>query len=191
MDPKHPGFRIGCQPEVSMRFNGELVGAVTYKDTSGATRENYTYTTYCYDVKPACDGENWRAEAHFTRKEEMRFGVNGMALLVVYKDSDAFLTSYWIGEGSDVIMAKNMKFPNGFEFNQCKRKCEFECVSEAQKANASLLTVLAPYTTYSPYSSNVTGTLHPEAGGEGDSLWFEGQEVGGLVGNTTGHWEYI
>jgi subtilase family serine protease len=195
MDPEHPGFRIGCQPDVSMKFNNILVNdkRTTYEDTSGATAENYTYTTYCYNVKPACDGVNWHAEAHFTRNEPMRFAVNGMALLVVYRDNDALLTSYWIGEGSDVIMAKNMKFPTGFEFNECERKCVFEGMSDAQKANASLLTVLAPYATYDPYSPNATRTLHPEAGDKGDLLLFEGfgmREVGSLMGTTTGHWEY-
>ena len=197
MDPEHPGFRIGCLPEVKIKFNGvEIKDPETYEDTSGATGDNYTYTTYCYDVASVCDGENWRAEAHFTRKGEMRFGVNGMALLVVYRDSESIHTSYWIGEGSDVIMAKNKKFPTGFEFDEeCTRNCVFEGISEgdAEKANASLLTVLAPYTTYSPYSPNETSTLHKEAGGKGDLLRFEGlgkQEVGNLLGDTTGHWKY-
>jgi hypothetical protein len=192
--PDFPNFLLACQPDVFVEFNDiTVVPEVTYEDTSGATAENYTYTTYCYNVKPACDGVNWRAEAHFTRNEPMRFGVNGMALLVVYRDNDALLTSYWIGEGGDVIMAKNMIFFTGFEFDECKRECVFEGVSDAQKANASLLTVLAPYITYNPYSPDDNRTLHPEAGDKGDLLLFEGfgmHEVGSLMGGTTGHWEY-
>lgn len=187
-DLEHPGFRIGWQPEVSMKFNNrELNVDSTYEDTTGETAMNYSYMTYCYDVTSACDGKNWSAEAHFTRNEPMRFGVNDMALLVAYRDSNSVLTSYWIGEGSDVLMAKNIKFPTGFELDECTRKCVFEGMNDAQKANASILTVLAPYTSY-----DATNLL-PEAREEGDSLCFQGsgqQKVGKLIGNTTGHWEY-
>jgi hypothetical protein len=189
-DPKHGGFRIGCLPEVKMKFNGvEIKNPEPYEDTSGATAMNYTYATYCYDVTSACDKKNWGAKAQFTREEPMRFGVNGMALLVVYRDTESILTSYWIGEGSDVLMAKNMKFPTGFEFEECTRNCVFEGIGEgdAEKANASLLTVLTPYTSYDATK------LLPEAGGKGDSLGFQGlgmQNVGNLIEDTTGHWEY-
>ncbi|KAF5431259.1 Serine protease [Candidatus Methanophagaceae archaeon] len=188
-DLEHRGFRIGCLPEVTLTFNEkekEIPNPTIYEDTTGASAQNYTYATYCYDVTSVCDGKNWHAEADFTRKESMRFGVNGMALIVVYKDSNSVLTSYWIGEGSDVLMAKNLKYPTGFEFDECTRKCIFEGI-DAQKANASLLTVLAPYTSYD------ASKLLPEAGGKGDTLVFQGlgmQRVGNLIGDTTGHWEY-
>ncbi|KAF5429893.1 Serine protease [Candidatus Methanophagaceae archaeon] len=186
---EHPGFRMGWLPEVELKFNGEEIpNPNIYADTTGASAMNYTYATYCYDVtNPARDKNNWHAEADFTRKEPMRFGVNGMALLVVYRDSNSVLTSYWIGKGSDVLMAKNLKFPTGFEFEECTRKCMFDGMADAQKANASILTVLAPYTTYAATD------LLPEAGGKGDSLSFQGlgmQKVGNLIGDTTGHWEY-
>ncbi|MFV9677849.1 MAG: DUF3344 domain-containing protein, partial [Methanosarcinales archaeon] len=187
-DPKHPGFSIGCLPEVELTFNDKGIPNPTiYADTSGATGDNFTYATYCYDVRSAYDGKDGRVKADFTRKEPMRFGVNGMALLVVYEDSNSVLTSYWIGEGSDVLMAKNMKFSTGFEFDECTRKCMFEGMADAQKANASLLTVLAPYTSY-----DATDLLQ-DAGGKGDTLSFRGlgmQKVGNLIGDTTGHWEY-
>ncbi|KAF5433814.1 Serine protease, subtilase family, partial [Candidatus Methanophagaceae archaeon] len=187
-DPKHPGFRMGWLPEVELKFSEKAItNPKIYADTTGVSAQNYTYATYCYDVtNPARDKKNWHAEAHITRKEPMRFGVNGMALIVVYKDSNSVLTSYWIGEGSDVLMAKNMKFPTGFEFEECTRKCMFEGMADAQMANASLLTVLTPYITYD------ASKLLPEAGGKGDSLSFFGlgmQEVGNLIGDTTGHWK--
>jgi hypothetical protein len=162
-DREHPGFRIGCLPEVKVTFNGEEIKTTptTYEDTSGATAQSYTYATSCYDVTSACNGKKWRAEAHITRKEPMRVGINGMALLVVYRDSNSVLTSYWIGEGSDVLMAKNLNFPTGFEFEECTRECVFEDVK-----------------------------LLPEAGGEGDSLRFGRHEVANLIGDTTGHWAY-
>ncbi len=169
-DLEHPGFRIGCLPEVELTFNGKVIpNQNIYADTTGASAQNYTYATYCYDVtNPARDKNNWRAEADFTREEPMRFGVNGMALLVVYGDSNSVLTSYWIGEGSDVIMAKNMKYPTGFDFAECTRECMFEGMADAQKTNASILTVLAHYTSYD------ASKLLPEAGGKGDSLSFQG-----------------
>ncbi|KAF5428014.1 Serine protease [Candidatus Methanophagaceae archaeon] len=185
-DPKHPGFRMGWLPEVELTFGDKVIpNPNIYADTTGASAENYTYATYCYDVTSAYDGTSGHAKAYFTRKEPMRFGVNGMALIVVYRDSNSVLTSYWIGEGSDVLMAKNMKFPTGFEFEECTRKCMFEGMADAQKANASLLTVLAPYTSYDATE------LLPEAGGKGDSLSFQGlgmQNLGILIGDTTGHW---
>ena len=189
-DPEHHSFLLACQPGVSMKFNSISVDnkKTTYEDISGATNENYSYMTYCYNVKDACDGENWHAEAHFERKEKMRFGIDGMALLVVYRDNDALVTSYWIGEGSDVIMAKNMKFFTGFKFDECERKCVFEGVTDAQKANASLLTVLSPWASYDPYSLGDNSTLCSEAGEKGDRLHFEEQEVGSLEG--TSHWKY-
>nr|QNO58280.1 hypothetical protein BFNMBJLP_00014 [Methanosarcinales archaeon ANME-1 ERB7] len=185
-DREHPGFRIGCLPEVKVTFNGEEIMTTprTYEDTSGATAQSYTYATSCYDVTSACNGKKWRAEAQLTRKEPMRVGINGMALLVVYKDSNSVLTSYWIGEGSDVLMAKNLNFPTGFEFEECTRKCVFDDVGDAEVANASLLTVLTPYVSYDATK------LLPEAGGEGDLLRFGRQEVANLISDTTGHWAY-
>jgi len=188
-DLEHPGFRMGWLPEVELKFSDKIIqNQNIYEDTTGASTQNYTYATYCYDVtNPARDKKNWRAEADFTREEPMRFGVNGMALLVVYEDSNSVLTSYWICEGSDVLMAKNMNFPTGFEFEECTRECMFEGMTDAQMVNASLLTVLAHHTFYD------ASKLLPEAGGKGDSLSFQGlgmQNVGNLIGDTTGHWEY-
>jgi len=139
-------------------------------DIPDATSKNGSYATYHYDVTKYYDDEganNWaKAERLEYPNTSYRYGIAGMALLIVYKDDDAPLMRYWIADDRDLVFAKttNPDESTGFEYDKCIRKVEFENVTDAQLANASLKVVLVSYSPDKP--------LYQDAGGVADALYF-------------------
>ena len=172
-------------------FTPEPNDPVQPADIPDATSFNASYATYCYDVpvKYYKRGEDNYATANRKNLPEgYKYGIGGMALLVVYDDKDAPLTKYWISEADrDVIMAKNKGHNTGFEFDNCTRKIIFNDVKDAQWANATLKTVLV---SYEPYSEE---KLYPDAQGKADALYFNSldKELDIPLEDGTGHWQEI
>ncbi|MCD6214037.1 MAG: DUF3344 domain-containing protein, partial [Candidatus Desulfofervidus sp.] len=139
-------------------------------DIPDATSKNGSYATYHYDVTKYYDDEgadNWaKAERLEYPNTSYRYGIAGMALLIVYKDDDAPLMRYWIADDRDLVFAKttNPDESTGFEYDECVRKVAFENVTDAQLANASLKVVLVSYSPDKP--------LYQDAGGVADALYF-------------------
>ncbi|MCW3133806.1 MAG: DUF3344 domain-containing protein, partial [Methanophagales archaeon] len=139
-------------------------------DIPDATSKNGSYATYHYDVTKYYDDEganNWaKAERLEYPNTTYRYGIAGMALLIVYEDDDAPLMRYWIADDRDLIFAKttNPDESTGFEYDKCIRKVEFKNVTDAQLANASLKVVLVSYSPDKPLCS--------DAGGVADALYF-------------------
>ena len=159
-------------------------------DIPDATLENASYATYCYDVPVEYykRGEDNYATAYRKNLPEgYKYGIGGIALLVVYDDKDAPLTKYWISEADrDVIMAKNKEHPIEFEFDDCTREIIFNDVKDAQWANATLKTVLVSYATRS------VDKLYPDAQGEADALYFNSLDNElDIPLEGTGHWHKI
>ena len=166
-----------------MYFNGNPVSEVArYVEAPDATTGgNYTYATICYNVHfNHDDALNVEAVLNKTA-DKMVYAISGMGLVVVYNDNDAPLMRYYIGEGGDVIMAKNKEFHTSFKYEDCTRKVNFNGVIDPHLANATLLTVLTEWAAEKPCD---------EAGGEGDRLLFNQKKVGELLAGTTSHWEY-
>ncbi|RLG62644.1 hypothetical protein DRO21_07120, partial [archaeon] len=159
-------------------------------DIPDATSFNVSYATYCYDVPVEYykRGEDNYATAYRKNLPEgYKYGIGGIALLVVYDDKDAPLTKYWISEADrDVIMAKNKEHPIEFEFDDCTREIIFNDVKDAQWANATLKTVLVSYATRS------VDKLYPDAQGEADALYFNSMDNElDIPLEGTGHWHKI
>ena len=179
----------GKLPVVEMYFNDNLIPTAVspYEEYPGATGNNYTYATFCYDVSDYVHpGSDLQARAVFTKTAaNMVYAKSGMGLIVVYTKTDAPLMRYYIGEGGDVIMAKNTNpfFTTGFEYADCTRRVEFNGVEYAHLANATLLTVLAPYSIESLCEGEEVG----------DALYFNNPSkmlnIPSL--SDTGHWAYV
>ena len=195
--------------QLRVTFNGHSTSNPRiYSDIPDATAWNASYATYCYDVtRYYKHGENKNNEAIAERRnlpERYEFGINGIALLVVYGDGDAPLIRYWVAEDRDIMMAKNnrLETDTGLEYSECTRKVRFKGVTDSHLANATLKTVIVAYTTE---------PIYPEAHGEADALYFNNEElsipkitegtghwgkVGGGIALTEGHddargWEYV
>ncbi|RJS79206.1 DUF3344 domain-containing protein, partial [Methanophagales archaeon] len=150
-------------------------------DIPDATKYNASYATYCYDVPITyynhSEGANNWAEAeriNYARNPDTdyRYGIAGMALLIIYEDDDAPLIRYWIGEDRDVMEAKNGLHKTGLEYADCRREVKFTGVKYSHLANATLKTVLVSYVTY----------------GEGDALYFNDVDI---LPSGTGHWSKV
>jgi len=143
-------------------------------DIPDAIEYNASYATYYYDVTSLYNdtegANNWAKAVRLkyplnNNIPENKFGIAGMALLIVYNYDDAPLMRYWVATDRDVIYAKiDSSESTGFEYDECTRKVKFEDVADAHLANASLKTVLVSY--------NPDKTLYPEAGGIADALYF-------------------
>ena len=182
---------------LQVEFNGHYVNRTKptsltpatdrpYVDIPDAANFNVSYATYCYDVTTNYNKSiiNNRATAERRNCGIYGFGIEGMALLIVYGDEDAPLIRYWIAEDRDVMMAKNKHpdFDTGFEYEECTRKVEFKGVSNSNLANATFKTVLV---SYAPYSKSL---LYGE---ESDALYFNNREVDiPIIKLGTGHWSY-
>ena len=84
------------------------------------------------------------------------YAVSGMGLFMAYNDGDGLSTKYYIGEGGDIIMAKNKgtsSGPTGFEYDECTSTVEFNDVDYPQLANATLITVLSEYAFHTPITN--------------------------------------
>jgi subtilase family serine protease len=181
-DPEHPGFYLAELPEIEMYFNDDPVSVDrSYEDIPDATSNNWSYMTLGYNVN-AQPNSVLRARAVFNKTDNtMGYGISGMGLVVVYGKEDAPLIRYYIAEGGDVIMAKNDVHPTGFEYGDCTSVIEFNGVESPNLANATLITVLAPYAFYKPYE-----------GDKGDVLRFNEDEVGEPIVEEEGishYWE--
>ncbi|MFZ2071321.1 MAG: CARDB domain-containing protein [Halobacteriota archaeon] len=145
-------------------------------DIPDATEWNATYATYYYyDVMAYYNNtpgviNQAVAERLEYPQTDYRYGIAGMALLIVYNDPNASLMRYWVGDDRDLIYAKeDSRESTGFEYDECTRKVKFEGVTDALLANATLKTVLV---SYEPGK-----TLYQEAGGIADALYFNPNNV--------------
>jgi len=161
-------------------------------DIPDATHWNKSVATYCYDVtgyyNHAGEVNNWATAYRMNcgGTAHHRYGIAGMALLVVYEDDDAPLIKYWVGEDRDLLMAKMMSgYSTGFEYADCTRQVEFTGVSNTRLANATLKTVLVSYVEYGASS------LYPAADGKGDALYFNHHEMDIPLISGSGHWNKV
>ena len=165
--------------DVNVTFNGHnLTNAGNYSDNPGATAWDAGYGMYSYDVTDyVTSGEN---EAAVKNNAEWNMGIHAIGLLVVYEDEDEPLTKYWISEGADIMMAANREIPTGLPSGNCITTATFEDVkrNDTENVNAALLTVLGVYTQFG--ESDLVSD-------EGDTLRFNNQSIGSLIG--TGYWK--
>jgi len=174
-------------------------------DIPDATEWNASYATYYYDVTHLYDNtEGAKNGAKAVRLEypltadiaKNKFGIEGMALLIVYEDPDAPLMRYWVAEDRDLLYAKtDSNESTGFEYDECTRKVKFEGVTGAYLANASLKTVLVSYNSNKElcsdaeradalyFSSNINNIKNP-AFGSNERLKIP-------LKSTKGHWDWI
>ena len=171
----------GKLPDVEVYFNNNHdpePEAARYEEYPGATSFNLTYATIGYVVEDSDvqTGGTLEVRADFTNTTDaMPYEMSGMGLVVVYHDADAPLMKYYIGEGGDVIMAKNNAYKTGFEYSDCTREVIFNGIMYPELANATLITVLAPYNFYDPIETYKGELL-------GDLLLFNDKDVGDLSG---------
>ncbi len=195
-DPEHPGgyYKLGELPKITATtFNSEPVTlTLVDKEFPDATHENYTYATYACNIPSnilSTIDANASLEVNviFDGTGVKHYEVPAMGLFVAYNDySNGLLTKYYIGEGGDVIMAKNEVYPTGFEYDECTSRVEFNGVDDPQLANATLITVLAYYNFYEPIEK-YNGKLL------GDLLLFNDKEVGEPIFELSGeghYWKY-
>jgi subtilase family serine protease len=192
-DLNHTGYDLAKLPNIKMNFNGNPKNPVaSYEDIPDATCKNWSYTTLCYDVSDyAHPSSELEAMANFTKTDDtMRYGIPGMGLIVVYRKEGAPLIRYYIAEGGDIIMAKNEDYPTGFDYRECTSKIKFDGVADAHLANATLLTVLAPYTIESLYEGEeVADALYFNPGNINNPDPSEMLNLPLL--SDTGHWTYV
>jgi len=169
---------FGKLPNIKVYFNNNFNPASEvsrYEEFPDATWNNYTYATICYDVKRFIGSGKLSVRAEFTKTtDNMHYEMTGMGLIVVYRDENAPLMKYYIGEGGDIIMAKNGVYRTGFDYEDCTRGAIFSNVRYPRLANATLITVLSPYMYYD--KSNILEYYEGEP--YGDLLRFNGNEVG-------------
>ena len=194
------GTFVPSPANVFMDFNPSLGGenlskAGDYSDISFATDVNFTVGLYSYDVSLYIKKGDNVAVLRNSRDVDWDAGVEGVGLLIIYRDEDEPLTKYWIDEGADVIQAKNNGTDTGLPFHKCIVQAPFEDVEpeDVEKGNASLLTVLG---------ARGIKPLYDDAEGEGDVLWFNRNPISPLTaveerdeeGKTvegTSHWRRI
>ncbi|MHC1571503.1 MAG: CARDB domain-containing protein [Methanosarcinales archaeon] len=168
--------------ELNVRFNNNdhpLRKVGNYSDNPGATKNDWGYGLYSYDVKDYIRRDE--NVATITNTGDWRTYVHAIGLLVVYEDEDEPLTKYWVNEGADIMMAANAKHPTGLPSGDCITRASFAGVERNDTENvcASLLTVLGMYSNYS--RSDLFSN-------EGDALEFNDRSIGSSIG--TGHWVY-
>ena len=190
-DPDQDYYKLGKLPQVvDMEFNVngqpvEIIGPSTYEEFPDATRENYTYATYAYNVLTSFEaGDSLKAVALFDGNGAI-YGAPEMGLLVAYGDDDGVLTKYYYGEEGDIIMAKNNVFHTGFEYDDCTRRVIFNDVDDYEMANTSLITALAFYESYGAPITNYSGGKP-----WGDLLLFNDIPVGEPPIDNSHFWEY-
>jgi subtilase family serine protease len=180
-----PGnMKIARPIEAAMEFNGhEIQTDRTYTDISVGTDWNVTYGLYCYDITNIdIENENVAVATRISPYDgNYWFGIAAIGLLVVYEDEDEPLTKYWINEGIDVVMAKNMGYQTGLPFEDCIVSAEFDDVEseDLDGVNATLMAILSLFSAKG---------LYPEANGEGDVLRFNEHQIGSLKYGS--HWAY-
>ena len=202
---KHKMALLPDNTMLKVEFNGNEVSKTDpislspginkpYTDIPDATHWNVSHATFCYNVNYIKGADNTAIATRIDyNPSSYKYGIAGMALLIVYEDANDPLIRYWIGEDNDLMMAKNLGFDTGFEYEECTRKVAFNGVSDYQLANATLLTVLSPYTTEG---------LYPDAEGISDALYFNPDYINKpkpskrvnippISGGTTGHWKYV
>ena len=200
-DPDHANYFLGKLPEVDdMEFIvsehppesvGSSVSPIS-EEFPDATRDNYTYATYAYDIPQSIlnttgANDSLEARASFNGTGvDFLYGVAGMGLFVAYNDGDGLLTEYYTGEGGDIIMAKNNAWPTGFEYDECTSIVEFKGVEDPQLANATLITVLSQYQYYPPIDDYYGDPFC-------DLLLFNNERVGEPIFEQSGEghfWKY-
>ncbi|NQE05538.1 hypothetical protein C5S32_06675 [ANME-1 cluster archaeon GoMg1] len=150
--------------QLIVTFNDiEVKNPTIYPDVPDATNWNVSYGTYCYNVNYEKGRDNLAIATRTNLPQGYEFGMNGMALLIIYGDEDAPLIRYWVAEDRDIMMAKNKGFDTGLEYSECTRKVRFNGISDSHLANATLKTVLVSY---------ITEQLYPEAKEKADALYF-------------------
>jgi len=160
----------GNSPPNPTGFTPEANNPKEPVDIPDATEYNASYATYYYDVTSYYNdtegANNWAKAVRLEYPDtDYRYGIAGMALLIVYNYEDAPLMRYWVATDRDLIYAKtDSSESTGFEYDECTRKVAFEGITDAHLANASLKTVLVSY--------NPNKKLYPEAGGIADALYF-------------------
>ncbi|MCD6203994.1 MAG: DUF3344 domain-containing protein, partial [Methanophagales archaeon] len=173
-DPDHPGgyYKLGELPKITnATFNTKPVHLEPVgTEFPDATHENYTYATYACDIPSNILNT---IDSNVSLKAEVtlngtHYAVSGMGLFVAYRYDKGLYTKYYIGEGGDIIMAKNEEHPTGFEYDECTSPVNFDNVEDYKLANATLITVLSEYKPEEPC----------EGTDEDDQLIFNGEKVG-------------
>ena len=97
----------GVKPDIKTELDGrELDVEKSYRDRKGEGIYNYILETTCYDVTEEVDGPgDYRIVVTNADGKDDAFALYGASLVVVYSDPESPVTSYWIAEGCDALLA--------------------------------------------------------------------------------------
>jgi hypothetical protein len=179
--------------DLEVDFNGHNLGkAGNYSDHPVATIYDTASGLYTYDVTDHLSEEHNEATIGNSQDVAWYATVKAVGLLVVYRDDKEPLTKYWINEGADVQLAKNMgrsgrigdPFNTHLAYDKCIAHAHFKDVEsdDLKGMDATLLMILG---------MNSENILYPEAGGVGDMLQFNDQSIGSLMSGDVNkrHWK--
>ena len=99
----------GVSPNIETEFNGKEISAEkSYRDRKGEGIYNYILETTCYNVSGDVEGSGkYSVSVKNTGGTDDAFALYGASLVIVYSDPDSPLTSYWIAEGCDALLASD------------------------------------------------------------------------------------
>ncbi|MCK4542312.1 MAG: DUF3344 domain-containing protein, partial [Spirochaetales bacterium] len=146
-DPLRPGQKKQSPAplDVEVEFNGHVFDTVpadgNYTDLPHATGFDVGWGTYCYDVTADVENNNTVNAIRKGPWEDSKYtaAIAGMGLLIIYKDEDLPLTTYWINEGADVLWVSAM---TGLTPEDCTTDALFEGAADLDRVNATLWTIV-------------------------------------------------
>ena len=128
----------GVMPGLETTFQDSLlVSDKEYTDRKGEGSYDYPSGTYAYDVTSLVSGNGQYLATVKNTGDGQSFAVTGMGLLLVYEDGGQEI-EYWIGEGSDMIYAKDI------DQNYTITKALFGGLDDLENIDTSTLTTVVP-----------------------------------------------
>ncbi|WP_048149722.1 DUF3344 domain-containing protein [Methanolacinia paynteri] len=99
----------GVSPNIETEFSGKEISAEkSYRDRKGEGIYNYILETTCYNVSDEVEGPGkYSVSVKNTGGTDDAFALYGPSLVIVYSDPGSPLTSYWIAEGCDALLASD------------------------------------------------------------------------------------
>ena len=126
----------GVIPNLETRFQDDLlVSDKEYTDRKGEGSYDYPAGTYAYNVTSLVSGNGQYLATVNNTGDGKSFGITGMGLLLVYKNGEQEI-EYWIGEGTDMVYAKDI------DQNYTITKVLFKDLADLENVDTSTLTTV-------------------------------------------------